>query len=144
MLFLQKMDTTLLHHTQYTYRLQQKLDLLTLPQHKHPTSKYTKRIPSSTNTTYNSNNYKLTISSTEAHFTRLGCSHHPTLNSYKHCLSNTHTDLYPLCQASPRIIKDLTEECPNLAALRQQHNIPQIQQLWSEPVSVVAYLHGAD
>ena len=91
------------------------------------------------------------ISSTETqlsrservHLSRLRCGHHPNLNSYKHRINNTLTDLCPLCQVNPHTITHLIEECPNLAALRQQHNINHVQQLWSEPVSAVAYLRGA-
>ena len=91
------------------------------------------------------------ISSTETqlsrservHLTRLRCGHHPALNTYKHRLHNAHTDLCPFCQASPHTVMHLIVDCPNLAALRQVHNIDHIQQLWSEPVSVVAFLRDA-
>ena len=85
-----------------------------------------------------------TISSTETqlsrservHLTRLRCGHHPSLNTYKHRI-NTHTDLCPLCQVSPHTVTHLLEVCPNLTALRQYHNINNVLQLWSDPVSVV-------
>ena len=57
-------------------------------------------------------------------------------------LNNTHTDLCPLCQVNPHTIMHLIDDCPNLAALRQQHNTYSVQQLWSEPAEVVAFLHS--
>lgn len=91
------------------------------------------------------------ISSTETqlsrlervHLTRLRCGHHQSLNTYKHRIDNTQTDICPLCQVSPHTITHLLVDCPNLAALRQQHNIHTTTQLWSDPVSVVSFLRGA-
>ena len=80
--------------------------------------------------------------SERAHLTRLCCGHHQSLNTYKHRLDNTHTDLCPLCQISPHTVTHLIEDCPNLAAHRQQHNIQNVLQLWSDPVSVVSFLRG--
>ena len=73
--------------------------------------------------------------SERVHLTRLRCGHHQSLNTYKHRIDNTHTDLCPLCQISSHTVKHLIEDCPNLANLRQQHNISQVQQLWSDPVA---------
>lgn len=91
------------------------------------------------------------ISSTETqlsrservHLTRLRCGHHQSLYTYKHRIDNTHTDLCPLCQVSPHTVTHLIVDCPNLAAIRQQHNITTTQQLWSDPVDVVHFLRGA-
>ena len=86
-----------------------------------------------------------TISSTEtqllrserAHLTRPRCGHHPSLNTYKHFIDNTHTHLCPLCQVSPHTVTHLIDDCSNFTALRQEYNINSILQLWSDPVHVV-------
>ena len=74
---------------------------------------------------------------------RLRCGHHPDLNTYKHRIDETHTDICPNCQASPHTVTHLLTECTSLAAPRQQHNIHSILQLWSDPVKVASYLRDA-
>jgi hypothetical protein len=74
---------------------------------------------------------------------RLRCGHHPSLNSYKHRVDRTQTDLCPQCHSLPHTIRHLLLDSPELAAPRLRAGITSIAQLWSEPVRVAAFLRGA-
>ena len=83
------------------------------------------------------------LESERVHLSRLRWGHHPSQNTYKQRIDNTHTNLCPLCQVVPHKVTHLIEDCPNLADLRQQNNIQNALQLWSDPISVVPFLRGA-
>ena len=74
---------------------------------------------------------------------RLRCGHHPALPSYMHRIGRAPTDTCDQCHGAPGGTDHLILQCPTLQQHRDAHSIQALENLWSQPVTVVNFLRDA-